>query len=204
MSQIFTAIYHENRWQNDESRSGPGSTIARCVPVIEALLGLIEEFSVRTLLDAPCGDFNWMKEVPLPKTRYIGVDVVAEMVEKNQRLYGGDRREFQQADITVGPLPCVDMIFCRDALVHLCAADVFKALAVFKRSGSRYLVATTFPAQTSNMEIATGHWRPINLVQAPFDLPPPVRIVSDGCRHPGFTDKALGVWQLQELPMTDR
>ena len=200
MTKTFSTIYQTNAWLNAESRSGPGSTVARCQPVIRALTELIDEFAVKSLLDAPCGDFNWMKEAPMPDTAYIGVDVVPEMIDRNQRLYGSARREFRCLDIARGPLPRVDMIFCRDCLVHLCHADVLKALAAFKRSGSRFLVATTFSNRTSNEDITTGEWRPLNLEKAPFHLPAPLRLVSDGCPVPGYTDKALGVWPLEQLP----
>lgn len=201
MTATFTEIYRNNAWENAESRSGPGSTVARCQPVIAALLQLIEELSIRTLLDAPCGDFNWMKEVPLPGIRYVGMDIVPDLIERNRELYSDHSREFRQGDITRGPLPKADAIFCRDALVHLSEADVFSALRTFKNSGSTYLITTTFPAQMANVEIATGQWRPLNLEQAPFHLPTPARMLSDGCPHPGYTDKGLGVWRLAELPI---
>lgn len=200
MSEIFTTIYQTNAWQNAESRSGPGSTVTRCQPVIRALTDLVGAFAVKSLMDAPCGDLNWMKDVHLPDTAYIGVDVVPELIDRNLRLHGNSRREFRCVDITRGPLPRVDMIFCRDGLVHFCGADVLKALAVFKRSGSRYLAATTFPARTSNEDITTGGWRPINLEKAPFHMPAPLRLVSDGCTVPDYTDKALGVWRLDQVP----
>jgi hypothetical protein len=196
---IFTDIYQTNAWQNAESRSGPGSTVARCQPVIRALRELVEFFAVKTLLDAPCGDFNWMKEVPLEDVRYIGIDVVPEFIEGNRVLHGSSRREFHCRDFTCGPLPRADMIFCRDGLVHLSFADVLKALSTFQHSRARYLVATTFPAQSVNEDIATGGWRPLNLQRAPFHLPPPVRLVSDGCPIPEYADKALGVWRLGHL-----
>ena len=37
LSDVFTAIYRTNSWQNAESRSGHGSTVARCRPVMRAL-----------------------------------------------------------------------------------------------------------------------------------------------------------------------
>jgi SAM-dependent methyltransferase len=200
MTEIFTTIYQTNAWLNDETCSGPGSTVARCQPVIRALTDLIDAFGVKSLLDAPCGDFNWMKEVPLSNVKYIGVDVVPEMIDRNQKLYGNSRREFRCLDITRGPLPRVDMIFCRDCLVHLSHANVFKALATFKRSGSRLLVATTFTARTTNEDITTGGWQAFNLERAPFFLPAPLRVVSDGCPDPNYLDKTLGVWRIEQLP----
>jgi hypothetical protein len=199
MATVFTEIYRNNTWLNAESRSGPGSTVARGQVVGRALRELIAEFAVCTLLDAPCGDFNWMKEVALPGTTYLGVDIVRELIDRNQRCYGNDQYQFRCLDITTGPLPRADLIFCRDGLVHLSNTDVLKALAVFQCSGSRYLAATTFPGRTTNENIATGAWRPLNLEKAPFLLPPPLRLVSDGCPIAGYGDKAVGLWQLDWL-----
>jgi hypothetical protein len=199
-SNVFTAIYRTNAWQNAESRSGHGSTVERCRPVMRALAELVEQFDVKSLLDAPCGDFNWMKEVELPGVRYVGVDVVEELIERNRHLYGRPGREFLCLDVTQGPLPRADAIFCRDCLVHLCHADVLRALAAFRRSGSRLLIATTFPAVRANEDVATGGWRPLNLEAAPFGLPPPLRLMSDGCLIPEYVDKSLGVWRLTDVP----
>ncbi len=196
MTDVFTAIYRSNAWQNSESRSGPGSTVVRCEPVRQALRTLIDELGVRTLLDAPCGDFNWMKEFALDDTAYLGVDIVPELIERNQRCYSKARCQFRCLNITTGPLPRADLLFCRDGLVHLSNDDVLRALDVFRRSGSRYLAATTFPAQPANAAIVTGAWWPLNLEKAPFHLPEPLQLFSDGCSLPGYTDKALGVWRL--------
>jgi SAM-dependent methyltransferase len=197
---VFTTIYHDNGWQNAESRSGRGSTVARTASLRPALLALLEEFGVRSLLDAPCGDFNWMKEIPLEGIEYVGVDVVAELIERNRRLFGRRGRQFLVADVVAHPLPAADLILCRDGLVHLPDGDALRALDHFRRSTARYLLATTFPGQPANSDIAAGHWRPMNLEKAPFNLPPPLRLVSDGCPIPGYTDKALGLWELTQIP----
>jgi len=201
IAKVFTEIYQTNAWLDPESRSGPGSTLARSKIVRANLLLLLEKLGIKSLLDAPCGDFNWMKEVPMPGIRYTGVDVVQEMIAENHARYAGHQREFLCLDITGDPLPKVDTIFCRDGLVHLSNAEVFLALSNFKRSGSKFLVTTTFPAQPSNTDIPTGSWRPLNLEKAPFLLPPPRHSVSDGCPHPGYTDKLLAVWRLKDLPL---
>lgn len=199
MSAIFTEIYRVNAWQNHESRSGPGSTVERCRIVQAGLEVLIEKLGVRSLLDAPCGDFNWMKEAPLTGVRYVGVDVVQELIEENQRRHSRADRVFLRADITRDSLPACDLVLCRDALVHFSDEDLWRALRVFQKSGSTYLATTTFPAQVRNDPIPTGSWRPLNLALAPFHFPPPFIAVTDGCPHPGYTDKLLAVWRLADL-----
>ncbi|MEZ0257093.1 MAG: class I SAM-dependent methyltransferase [Chthoniobacter sp.] len=199
MAAIFTEVYRENAWLNPESRSGPGSTIERGRIVQTGLERLIAKLGVLILLDAPCGDFNWLQHAPLTGVHYLGVDVVHELVAENTRRHGQAGREFRLADITRDALPACDLILCRDALVHFSDEDVWRALRVFQQSGSRYLATTTFPAQSRNEPIPTGSWRPLNLELAPFRFPPPFLAVTDGCPHPGYTDKLLAVWQLEDL-----
>jgi hypothetical protein len=55
---------------------------------------LIEDIRVRSLLDAPCGDFNWMRHVKLRLREYIGVDVLSQLVARNQQNFGGPHRRF--------------------------------------------------------------------------------------------------------------
>src|SRR5262249_50405949 len=148
---------------------------------------------------APCGDFNWMRHVPLPGIRYLGVDIVRELIDRNRRLYADETRQFHLVDMTVGPLPSADLLFCRDCFVHLSFRDIFKALAQFRASGARYLLTTTFTARPGNEDIATGGWRPLNLERPPFNFPAPMRVLSDGFPRPEYADKMLALWPVAQL-----
>jgi len=59
MAGIFLAIYQANLWGSQESRSGPGSTLARAADFLPDLVALLRTLNTRVLLDAPCGDFTW-------------------------------------------------------------------------------------------------------------------------------------------------
>ncbi|EIJ81319.1 hypothetical protein PB1_00190 [Bacillus methanolicus PB1] len=63
MKNIFSFIYNRNIWGSSESVSGPGSSIAQTKTIIQELPILIKKLQIRKILDAPCGDFNWMKEI---------------------------------------------------------------------------------------------------------------------------------------------
>jgi hypothetical protein len=104
-------------------------------------------------------------------------------------------------DLTAGPLPDADLLFCRDCMVHLSNDDVLKALGTIRRSGIRYLLATTFTECDTNEDIVTGDWRIINLEKAPFNLPPPLTIVNEHCTEGGgtYADKSLGLWRVAGL-----
>src|SRR6185295_16640264 len=80
LRNIFTDIYLSNFWADAESVSGRGSTIARTEVIRTSLPALLESVGAKTLLDAPCGDFNWMRNVDLSGIEYTGVDVVVELI----------------------------------------------------------------------------------------------------------------------------
>jgi hypothetical protein len=162
---------------------------------------LLKEIDAHSLLDAGCGDFNWMKETWLEVDQYIGVDIVSELVVANQQKYGNHKRSFIELDITRDELPRADLILCRDLLVHFSFDDIRKAIHNFQRSGSAFILATTFTRFSQNTEIGTGDWRQLNLERAPFNFPKPLALIDEQCTHTGgiYTDKHLALWRLDEI-----
>ena len=199
---VFGEIHRRHAWGDGESVSGPGSTRARGADISADVIALLRSLDARTLLDAPCGDFNWIADVADAVPRYVGVDVVPALIEANRRRHRTARREFRCADISRDPLPTADVILCRDCLVHFSHRDVWTTLENFRRSGARYLLTTTFVARAANAGIRTGAWQPLNLEAAPFDFPPPLALVDERCLHSGgiFRDKRLALWELAALP----
>ena len=202
MEQLFTEIYHRNTFGGVESRSGHGSNLRNTATLRAALPALLARLGVRSVLDIPCGDFYWMKEVELGVELYIGADIVGALVESNNQRFGAVSRIFRQLDITTDDLPRVDLILCRDCLVHFSDADVFRALDNLKRSGSTYLLTTTFTARKRNEDIVTGEWRPLNLEIAPFNFPPPLEIINEGYLGQGglYADLSQGLWKVADIP----
>lgn len=172
-----------------------------------ALPDLLQELQVNTFLDAPCGDWFWMRETPLGVSKYIGVDIVKELIEENQRKFGDATHEFISRDLATDDLPYADLIFCRDCLVHLNYADVMKVLTNFKRSGSKYLLTTTFVNRDENKDlVGKDIWRTLNLQVAPFNFPPPMKLINEKCTEANnnFTDKSLGLWLLADIETVSR
>jgi len=195
----FTQLYRSRGWLEPESVSGPGSTLRRTHVIRRELPALFRDLHVRSVLDAGCGDFNWFQAMELELDRYVGVEVVEELVAINQERYGTDRRQFASLDVTRDDLPRVDLIFCRDCLVHLKNGQIRAALRNFRRSGSTYLLATTFTGDHPNEEAPLGGWRPVNLERAPFNLGPPLRLIREreSVEDERYPDKSLGLWELQ-------
>jgi len=192
---VFSEIYRKNLWQDLESVSGRGSTLARTAAIMSHLPSLLEELDAKTLLDAACGDFNWMKHTKLGAVKYTGADVVPDLIARNRRLYGGEGRTFVVLDVTKDRLPKADVILCRDSLIHLSFRNIHAAIDNFKRAGAKYLICTTHTVVLENTDCPDGGWRSVNLQLPPFNFPPPLKLIIEDAE----LGKCLGVWRLDDL-----
>jgi SAM-dependent methyltransferase len=197
---VFISIHKNNVWGSDESRSGGGSHINTTKIIREKLPVLWQQFEIKTFLDVPCGDYNWMKEVDKHNIVYIGGDIVSEMIEQNNQKYKEKNVRFEVIDITKDILPTVDMIFCKDCLQHLSDENTFKALRNFKKSGSKYLLTTSYPLTLSNWDILDGLYRPLNLRIKPFNLPvPTVKIHEKSKGYQMEKDKYMYLYKMEDI-----
>ena len=199
--RVFTAIYKNNKWGSRDSVSGPGSDLVQTRVVREKLPDLLRDFSVTSMLDIPCGDFNWMKDVDLDGINYIGGDIVKDLIADNEKKHASDNRRFLHLNLMKDELPKVDLIFCRDCLVHFSINDMLVALDNICKSQAEYLLTTTFIEQKENHDITTGQWHPINLEKPPFSFPEPLSAIIEGCTEGGSTyrDKAIGLWKVSDI-----
>jgi hypothetical protein len=199
--EIFRDIYWRRLAIGAETVSGPGSTFAATRVIRDALPLIVREYQIRTILDIPCGDFNWMSQVGLDDVTYLGGDILKELVNRLNHHFSSPRRHFRRLSVIDDPLPASDLVICRDCLVHLTTPDILKALSNIKRSGSRYLLTTTFPSVSCNVDTTTGVWRPINLELHPFQMGTPIRIVNERCTEAdgAYADKSLGLWDVAQL-----
>lgn len=190
---IFTEIWRQHMWQG-ESRSGPGSGVARTAPLRAALEALLEREQPQLLYDAPCGDFLWMQHVKLPEgARYLGADIVKPMIDDLQNRYATPTRSFRVTDIVIEPPPMCDVWLCRESLFHLTLTDAQAVITHWRASTIPMFLATTSPTVTDNQDIATGDWRPLNLECGPFNLGPPSEYLPDGAA--ADPHKCIGVWR---------
>jgi hypothetical protein len=201
MADIFYKMSQTFQQQNEESISGPGSSLKQTAEIRRSLPLLFSSLEINSMLDAPCGDFNWLPHVELKLEEYIGIDVVPSIIEKNRNRYENELRKFYVSDIARDFLPSCDLILCRDCLVHFSDEDVFSVLRNFCKSGAKYLLTTTFPQKPANMNIQTGSWRPLNFQLPPFNFPPPFKLLNEKCTEGNgqFADKSLGLWLISDL-----
>ena len=204
MQKIFESIYFQNSWQGEESKSGPSSGLATTKNLREALPQLIQKYSVRTILDAPCGDFFWMKECiyKVKDLTYIGADIVQPMIEElHQANEDRSNVNFLHLDIVNDELPEADMMICRDFLFHMSYSDANKFINNFIRSGIPYLLTTSHDISHKdivNNDIATGQWKWMDLFGVPYNFPANyIEKISDG-----WGDRYLYLWEKSSLENT--
>jgi len=190
---MFVHIWKSNFWGNAETRSGSGSSMSGTVGLREWLPTAFESLGIRILGDAGCGDLNWMKELTPSLRLYLGFDIVPDLVlDLRSRFKDRQNCFFTEADVVTTTLPECDAILCRDCLTHLTPDAALMALKAFRRSGSRYLIATTHNGG-HNVWIKNGAWYAMDLTAAPFNLPPPRQVYAEG------GSKRLGVWSLADI-----
>ncbi len=188
----FTQYYAINQWADSESRSGAGSRqdSPSVRHALETLSEVTNRYSIRTMADIPCGDFNWMSThlSAWPAVDYIGFDIVGRLVKRNQEAFPG--RRFAKLDIVAMVPPPSDLIFCKDLLNHLETSEIVQTVANMRRSGSKYLLASNnfgYPNQklTRSRYISSRH---VDLMAAPFH-----------CSQPIWHDHYFGLWLLADM-----
>ncbi len=201
----FTEIYKINMWGAEdgitETVSGPGSTLSHTAGIRRSMPALFQKHGIQSVLDAGCGDFHWMRQVVAESNvRYIGVDVVEELIASNNAKYSTDKIEFVSLDITQDDLPGVDLVICRECLFHLSNDEIADFFRNFLRSQSTYLLTTTYgdTASIRNRDVTTGFFRELDLVAEPFNLPHNVIAGFDDTSE-GKPKRRLCLWSREQL-----
>lgn len=197
--EIFTDYWRKNHWKNNESKSGDGSTLLYTEHIRHEIPLLLERLKIKSMLDAPCGDFNWFKEVNLGHSvEYLGGDIVDALVVELNQNYGRKDRVFITLDVINDNLPDVDFWLCRDLIFHLPMADVLGLIERFIDSNIKYLLITSHTASdVGNEDTFTGGFRLINLSNPPFSLPAPMEKIKDYID--GFPERYLLLYSRESL-----
>lgn len=139
-----------------------------------------------------------MKEVSFPRnTKYLGCDIVPEMITSLQSKYANTNREFKVLDIVNDSIPHADIWLCRDVLFHLSNEDVFLTLQNFINSDIPWLLTSTHSNSENNKDIISGSFRLLNLEYPPFNLPKAEKYIEDYVS--GFPVRYLGLWHRDTL-----
>lgn len=189
----FTSVFETNEWGDDQSASGTGSRLdsPSVKEAIDMLDRVIREHRIKSVADIPSGDFNWFPYIlgVHRDLKYRGFDIVEALVDRNSKRF--PHYTFTLFDATNQVPDKVDLIFSKDMVNHLSHADVAKAIANFKRSGSRFLLLSNNfgHSNTELNENSAGASRFLDVTAAPFRMPDPI-----------YRTGYLGLWRLSEVP----
>ena len=197
--EVFSDYWKNNHWQNAESKSGDGSTLLYTEHIRREIPLLLKRLQATSMLDAPCGDFNWFKQVELGQDiGYVGGDIVDGMIAELNQKYASDSRKFIVLDAISGKLPSVDIWMCRDLIFHLPTAEIFKLIDNFLSSEVKYLLITSHAAREISYEDTfMGGFRLVNLLNAPFAFPEPEERMKDYIE--GFPERYLLLYKRETL-----
>jgi hypothetical protein len=173
-----------------ETVCGCGSTMESTAHLRAELPGLLQRLGIARLLDAPCGDLNWMAHVDLSGIDYVGCDNDPESLHRAIKTMAKPNRSFYTLDIRIDRLPAAHAMLCRDFLQHLPNMQVIAVLCNFLSSGIRWLLATSHDNPENDDIGRAGLFRPLNLLAAPFSFAKAESIIAD----PPGSGRILGAW----------
>ena len=208
---IFEKAAENNLWGDPDSRSGTGSNLFQTRIVREELPRIIEKYGVKTMLDAPCGDFFWMKEIVGKITDagciYHGADIVENLIKENAVKYGNEKIKFLHLNLIEQQIPKVDLVFTRDCFIHLSFENICRILKNYKESGSKYMLVSTYSnANRVNNYVKDFYLRGrvLNMRKYPFYFPEPFIIINEGCTEGegAYADKSLALWKLEDIDLS--
>ena len=204
--KLFTDIFEHNRWGNTESASGNGSSLEQTKILRKELQKIFVQYNIKSIIDAPCGDFNWMSTMPLNGILYTGVDIVEPLIKKNALLHGKPGIQFIKANVITEVVPQADLIICRDLFIHLPNKDIIQTLRMFKKSKAKYLLASHYTRPKGmTPDIEMGQVRFVNLLMHPFNLPKPLELIDEKSTESypqlGITlnDKHMALWAFKDI-----
>jgi len=176
--------------------SGDGSQLCTTETVRKELPIIFDKYNIKSVTDAPCGDFFWMQYVNLDGIDYIGYDAIEEIVAANIMKFGKGGIHFEQLDLLNNMIRKSDLIICRDFLFHISNEDICRVLTNFKESGSTYLLSTTFTYINVNKDKSSDDYdsRPINLMVEPLNMGQPVYSFVE--EHPDCRHRSMSLWKI--------
>ncbi|WP_104735801.1 class I SAM-dependent methyltransferase [Hanstruepera ponticola] len=178
---VMEQIYDQHLWggHDFDFYSGEGSHKPEIIkPYLERVISFLKtHHAALEVCDLGCGDFNIGKQLTPYTKKYIAIDIVEDLIERNKKLYHEVHLEFHCLDISKDKLPAADCIILRQVLQHLSNAEILDITK--KLEDYKYVILTEHLPNddfTPNLDIISGqgirhkHNSGVNLLKSPFHL----------------------------------
>ena len=172
LTNTFNRIYAEGTWGKDvagKGTSGTGSTLEITREYRAYVEDFMKKHSVKSVVDAGCGDWTFSSAMDWGDASYLGVDIASDVIAAVRKKHEKGKIRFQVGDIT-DELPAADLLISKDVLQHLSNELVHKFISNNLRKGKYKWVILTNDRGSENREIANGGYRAIDLAAPPFEV----------------------------------
>lgn len=158
-----------------ETYSGPGSLLHNNDNLIKSLPIFLKKHNIGSIIDVPCGDFNFMRKI-IPqndKIHYLGMDIAENAINMCKK-YESKSIKFKVDDITNPEIKLnkVDLIICKDLLLHLSFSDIKSVLKNIENSNCKYFACSRYDnGNVINKDQNSGVGaRGIEITKEPFNF----------------------------------
>ncbi|ULC59358.1 class I SAM-dependent methyltransferase [Flaviramulus sp. BrNp1-15] len=173
-------VYNLHLWGGKDSDfySGTGSHDSKIItPYLNAVISFLESHKKSLVVcDLGCGDFNIGKHLTNYTKKYIAIDIVEKLIERNKNVFKYDNLKFHCLDISKDDIPQGDCIILRQVLQHLSNAEIQNILQ--KINTYKYIILTEHLPLGNfipNQDIIAGQGirikknSGVNILEAPFN-----------------------------------
>jgi SAM-dependent methyltransferase len=170
LTNTFNRIYAEGTWGKDvagKGTSGTGSTLEITREYRAYVEDFMKKHSVKSVVDAGCGDWSFSSAMDWGDASYLGVDIASDVIAAVRNKHEKGKIKFQVGDIT-DELPAADLLISKDVLQHLSNELVHKFIRNNLRKGKYKWVILTNTRGSENRDVASGGYRAIDLAAPPF------------------------------------
>jgi len=173
--RAFELAYAERHWGKDKEgkgTSGLGSTLEFTKLYRVFLQDFLAVHGIQSVVDAGCGAWEFSQAMNWTGIDYLGVDIVAPVIEVNQRRFGAPNIRFAVADIVRDELPPADLLIVKDVLQHLSNSDIARFLAQLPRYRHVLIVNDVLPDSLTGdpRDIRNGEFRAFDPTQPPHSV----------------------------------
>ena len=172
LTNTFNRIYAEGAWGKDgagKGTSGTGSTLEITREYRVYVEDFMKKHSVKSVVDAGCGDWSFSSAMDWGDASYLGVDIASDVIAAVRSKHEKGRIKFQVGDIT-DELPAAELLISKDVLQHLSNELVHKFIRNNLRKGKYKWVILTNDRGSENRDVASGGYRAIDLAAPPFEV----------------------------------